>query len=306
MNDETERVTVGPDSIRVYGKIPKIPPNICGCGHHKSFHSCAGTGACWHAAFFIAICPCMTYVAIESAPDTSRKRSPLLVVIVILLVAILALLIGIATGHAQEIPSRVMLDAEGGSASGLGFRLPSLVFGTVLEMPITRRWEAQGSAKWSPDDKYITHDGNQAQIAGNALFWANNRVAFNGGIRFNRLWTSQFDKTAWNPVAGIVLRNNWQGAPGRLYLTYSFPTGCQWATSANPCRIQSNRESGVEGYSEFRFWPHWRIGFRMAWVHYADQSNPLQPSAGRRWHDTGTTAMVIRYLFRAEPGDASY
>lgn len=226
--------------------------------------------------------------------------------------------------HAQSIPAvkishpaTLMLDAEGGSASGLGFRLPSLVFGITAEKAWKARLEAQGSAKWSPDNKYITHDGNQVQVGALGLLWLTRgtrqnstwsptRLGITGAVRYSRLWTSAFDKSGWWPSVGIVLRDNWQGAPGRLYLSYTFATGCQWATAANPCAIQSNRESGVEGYQEFRFFSHWRWGYRMSWVHFADQSNPRQPSAGRTWHDTGTSALTVRYLFRAEPGDDPY
>lgn len=199
--------------------------------------------------------------------------------------------------------ARILATAEVGAASGLGYQAPHILAAFDVERPIGTRWEAQGRIAWSPDRKYITHNGETAQGAVSALFWPIQRVAVEGGLEYSHLWTSQFEKSAWFPFAGAVLRDSWYGSPGRLSVRYVFPTGCQWGVS---CVIQSNRLSGVEGFQEFRLWPHWRIGLRGGWWHFADQSNPLDQAAPRTWHNTGTVAMVVRYEFRAGSVDVAY
>lgn len=213
--------------------------------------------------------------------------------------------------------SRWLATAEIGSASGLGYRLPDSVFGLGFERPFymwapsrahTRengRWEAQGALNWSPDNKYVTGNGNQAQIAGKAMFWPIRRLALSAGDGFTRLWTSQFNKSSWTPTAGIVVRDRWFGLPGRAYFDYLFPTGCQWATAANPCVIQSNRTHGVKWYQEFRIYPHVRFGIRGSVLTFADQGNQNQPMP-RTWHTTGTIDIVLRYEFRAGSLDEAY
>jgi hypothetical protein len=167
------------------------------------------------------------------------------------------------------------------------------------------RWEAQGEAKWSPDRKYITNDGNEAVIDATGLFWVIPRLALSGQVRYNWLWTSQFDKQGWAPSAGFVARDRFLGYPGRFYLDYLFATGCQWATASNPCVIQSNRTHGIEFFQEVRQFRHWRVGIRGAWYSFANQGNPQQPMR-RVWNNTGTVYAVIRYEFRGGSVDESY
>jgi len=215
-------------------------------------------------------------------------------------IAILILLAAVAA-HASD--TRVLVDTEWGTASGLGYKLPHLAAGTTVEQPLGNHWEAQGEVSVSPDRKYITNDGKSAQAGATVLFWPIQRIGLTGGASYTRLWTSQFQKGELFPSAGIVVRDTLDGSPGRFYVRYLFPTGCQWGAD---CVIQSSRLSGVEGFQEFQVWPHWRIGFRGAWWRFAEQGNPLDRAAGRTWHNTGTAAMVIRYGFRGANSEASY
>ena len=209
-------------------------------------------------------------------------------------------------GSAPIGAARILATGEIGTASGLGYQLPHLSAGIDLEKPLGSHWEAQGGVSWSPDRKYLTGQGNAVRASASGLFWPIQDVAVTGGVEYSHLWAGAFQKSAWFPFAGAILRDGWYGSPGRFYVHYVFSAGCQWATAANPCTIQSNRISGVEGFQEFRLWPHWRFGIRGAWWHFADQSNPLDPAAGRVWHDTGTVAVVVRYEFRAGSVDESY
>jgi hypothetical protein len=218
-----------------------------------------------------------------------------------------------SVAHSQALPAgtspdaaRYLVDFQIGSASGLGYHLPDLSFGATVEKPVGTRWEAQGEVKYSPDRKYITNDGNEAQIGAMGLFWLNQTLALSFQARFSRLWTSQFKKTDFYPSAGVVLRDRWFGLPGRAYFDYVFPTGCQWATASNPCVIQSNRTSGIEGFQEFRQYGHWRVGIRAAWVNFANQGNPNDRAAGRVWNNTATVDAEIRYEFSRGSLDAAY
>ena len=203
--------------------------------------------------------------------------------------------------------TRTLVNIEGGSASGLGYDLPHLKFGLAIEKPLfspkTWRLEAQGEANWSPDRKIQLDSGNTLLLSGKQVFWLSRRIGSYGGAEYSHLWTSAYQKHAWLPSAGAVVRDSWYGNPGRFYIDYFFPTGCQWGSA---CPIQSNRASGIEAFQEFRTWRHWRIGGRVAWVHFASQSNPLRPDIPRIWSNTGTIAVVVRYEFRAESVDTPY
>lgn len=199
--------------------------------------------------------------------------------------------------------ARILADAEWGSEAGLGYKIPHILLGIGLEKPVGTRWEAQGGVFYSPDRKYITNDGQTAQATGKLLFWPIQRIGITGGLGYTHLWTAQFQKSAWEPSAGVVIRDSINHVPGRIYVAYVFPTGCQWGSS---CVIQSSRTHGIQGYEEFRPWTHWRLGIRAAWWRFAEQSNPLYPSLGRVWHNTGTLSMVVRYEFRAASVDTPY
>jgi hypothetical protein len=169
---------------------------------------------------------------------------------------------------------RLLLDMEIGSETSLGYKLPSTAFGPSLEIPVAKRMEFQASSAYSPDRKAITNDGNSLKVSGSAIGFANRQMGFVATIERNWLWTSQFDKSAWLPSAGVVIRND--GA-GRSYLTYVLPTGCVWATPSNPCKIQSNRLQGIEIRQDIRSASHIRWGFKVGFYRFCDQGNVILP-----------------------------
>jgi hypothetical protein len=183
---------------------------------------------------------------------------------------------------------RLVLDSEIGSAASLGYELPSTAFGPLMEVPLGNSWEVQILSLYSPDRKLITHDGQSLKLEGSAIRFLNGHIGVIGGLERDWLWTSQFGKKLLEPSAGTVLRNE---AIGRLYLTYLFPTGCVWATSGNPCTIQSNRLQGGEFRQEARLRSHLRLGFRGGVYHFCDQGDPKEPQAGRTCH-LGFTAYL--------------
>ncbi len=191
---------------------------------------------------------------------------------------------------------RLLLDTEVGSETQLGYNFPSISLGSSFEAPIANRFEIQSSWVYSPDHKTITNDGHLATLDSSAIFFVNKRMGFVGGMKHDWLWTSQFDKTASYPTAGIVLRNDYLGR-GRLYLRYVFPTGCVAATSSNPCKIQSNRLQGLTIRQEARSVSHVRWGIESGLYHFCDQGNPNEPEAGRHCHWGATALVLVRFEF---------
>jgi hypothetical protein len=207
----------------------------------------------------------------------------------------------------QEVPVdpyvRLLLDSEIGSNNQLGYEFPSIAIGPSIEIPLRSRFELQASAAYSPDKKFITNDGQSLRTKGGVVVWATPLVGLTSSVEGSWLWTSQFNKSGWLPSAGVVLRNEYFG-PGRLYISYLFPTGCVWATANNPCKTQSNRLQGVQIRPEFRASSHLRFGFEVGIYHFCDQSNPFAPSLGRTCHFAGTALATMRVEFhpRRKPG----
>jgi hypothetical protein len=189
---------------------------------------------------------------------------------------------------------RLLLDTEIGTETSLGYKLPSTAFGPSLEIPVAKRMELQLNSAYSPDRKAITNDGNSLKVSGSAIGFANQRMGLIATIERNWLWTSQFNKSAWLPSAGVVIRND--GA-GRSYVRYVFPTGCVWATPSNPCRTQSNRLQGIEIRQDIRSASHTRWGFRVGFYRFCDQGNPNEPQAGRKCHFAETALATLRFEF---------
>jgi len=210
---------------------------------------------------------------------------------------------------AQTVPAgkisatRWMLDTETGSEAGLGFKMPHISTGISFERPVTRRFELQGQVSYSPDKKYITNDGNSLKMKSTGLYWISPSLALTGSLRHSNLWTSQFNKSFWGPSGGIAIREDLTGYPGRIYLEYLLPTGCQWGAS---CPIQSNRIQGAEIYWESLMGSHIRVGFRFGFYHFLDQGSPLSPDIPRTGHVTGTSLIILRYDFRRMSLDDLY
>jgi len=205
---------------------------------------------------------------------------------------------------------RLLLDMEMGSQTSLGYKFPSISVGPSIEIPVAKRFEFQASGTFSPDKKEITDDGKLAGGSGSFITFATQRVGFIATLERSWLWTSQFDKVAWYPSAGVVLRNDYFGY-GRLYVTYTFPTGCQWATAGNACSIQSNRLQGLTVRQDVRSRSHMRWGLQSGLYRFCDESNPNEPQTGRKCHWGATALAIIRFEFhcgnkpRITPADAT-
>jgi hypothetical protein len=216
-----------------------------------------------------------------------------LFVLIVLLAATL-----LPAARADENPTdqraRLLLDSEIGGAGSLGFKFPATSFGPAVEIPIRDRFEFQSTALYSPSRKLITNDGNALDVSAAAIAFATSRVGIIAKMEHTSLWTSQFEENAWVPSAGAVVRNDYFG-PGRLYVTYVFPTGCVWATSSNPCNIQSKRLQGMDIRQDARLGAHKRWGVDFGMYHFCDQSNQNEPAVGRRCH-FGASAMITMSL----------
>ncbi len=217
----------------------------------------------------------------------------------ILAVAIMSLIFcPVARSQEQFADSRprLLLNTMIGSESSLGYDFPSVSFGPSLEIPVKKRFEFQLSGAYSPDKKNITHNGELASVSGSALAFANRRIGFIAKVERGWLWTSQFDKAALFPSAGIVIRNDYFGH-GRLYMTYTLPTGCVWATPNVPCKIQSNRLQGITLHQDFRSPSNTRWGFETGFYNFCNEANPNQPNTGRNCRWGATARAVVGFEF---------
>jgi hypothetical protein len=213
------------------------------------------------------------------------------------LLAIAALTLpGRAQENAVDPRPRLLLDSEIGSAASLGFKLPATAFGPAIEVPFASHFELQSAALYSPDRKLITNDGNALNLSATALGFVTSRIGIVGKLEHASLWTSQFEENSWAPSAGVVIRHNYLG-PGRLYVSYIFPTGCVWAASSNPCALQSKRLQGVDLRQDARFGSHQRWGFDFGLYHFCDQANPNDPQTGRRCHIGGSAMVTFSFEF---------
>ena len=196
-----------------------------------------------------------------------------------------------------------LFDIETGSEAGLGFKMPHLATGFGVEQSVGKHYELQGRVAYSPDKKYITNDGSALKMMGTGLYWINQSFALTGTLRHSDLWTSQFVKSSWAPSAGIAIREFGFGYPGRIYLGYLFPTGCEWGPR---CPIQSYRTQGAEIYWETRIAPHVRLGILYGFYHLLTQSNELRPDIPRTGEVTGDVLVTVRYELRRGSMDKMY
>jgi hypothetical protein len=199
--------------------------------------------------------------------------------------------------------TRWMLETETGSESSFGFKLPHVGVGFSAERPVAKHFELQALVSYSPDKKYITNDGNSLKFNGTGLYWITRGFALTGGLHHSNLWTSQFNKSSTAPSAGVAFREAIGGLPGRIYLGYLFPTGCQWGSS---CPIQSSRTKGVEFYWETRMSSHFRMGVEMGIYHFLSQSNQFRPDIPRIGSFGGITLLTLKYEFHRGDMDKLY
>jgi hypothetical protein len=188
---------------------------------------------------------------------------------------------------------RLLIGADFGLQNQLGY-FPTATLSTGFEVPIGHRFELQTISNYAIARKFITGDGQSAHLGGSLIAWTTNRVGLFGSVEQSWLWTSQFDKSNLFPSVGIVLRGHSLG-PGRIYLSYLIPTGCVWATSSNPCKIQSNQLQGFQFRKEGRLKSRlrWLLGFSV--LHFCDQANPYEPQTGRNCHMALTGSGGFRF-----------
>ena len=202
----------------------------------------------------------------------------------------------------------VFLDADVGIRAELGFLPPSSDFGMSFELPVQfdKPIEIQGAASFSPDRKKITGDGHSITATAKAIYWINPRIGAFGEAGYGRLWTSQFDEGGGvQPTFGGVIRTHYF-YPGRLYISYSIPTGCVWATATNPCQLQSKRLQGFTFRQEFQFRPHIRWGIEAGAYHFCAQGNPEDPAAGRECLWAGTELLFVRFQLPGQRRSGAY
>jgi hypothetical protein len=208
-----------------------------------------------------------------------------------------------ALSPSKQPATRWFLEFATGTSSGLGYKLPHLAVGAGFERPVGRRVEFQGEFSYSPDKKYITNDGNSIRMNGRAIVWANARLGITAEAEQAYLWTSQFNKSGVGPAIGVVIREHFEDLPGRFYLSYLLPTGCQWGPN---CKIQSNRDQGPQWYWEHRMWPHFILGLRGGFRRILNQSNPLEPSIARTREWSGFVHVIMRFPFPPTDVEQAY
>ena len=181
-----------------------------------------------------------------------------------------------------------------------------------MERPLSERLEAQAAIKFSPDPKLITDNGRSLVASARAIVWANRYFGATGEASYSRLWTSQFNKTAWLPAPGIVFRLKFLGNPTRMYLDYLIPTG-----SIDTHGIESSRIEGPEYYAESRLASMgpvtMRLGFKLNAYHFFEQGNPQcdgtfggSATCPRTGRSTAVTALTLRFEWMKDASNTLY
>jgi hypothetical protein len=197
--------------------------------------------------------------------------------------------------------TRWLLDSEVGTYAGLGFKPPHTAFGTSIERPLSQRLEAQATIRFSPDPKLITNDGDSFVASARGIVWASRHFGATGQASYSRLWTDEFDKTAWLPAPGVVFRLKFLGNPTRMYLDYVIPAG-----NIDNHGIESSRLQGPEYYVESRLANigpvTMRFGLKWNVYHFLEQGNPQcdgtfggPATCPRTGHTTGVAALTLRF-----------
>ena len=199
------------------------------------------------------------------------------------------------------LSSQLNLGASIGNARSLGYKFPSTDFNVDGVFPIKGRVELSAGATYSPDHKYLTNDGNQLGVGATAVLWPTHRFGLEYSYDYSWLWTSQFSKSGRNFTPAVVIHDSLDGQPGRLYVGYILPSGCVWATSSNPCTIQSGRLQGVSVGQTVQMSPRTAFSISTDVVHFCDQSNPNAPSIPRTCHIGGDMYISLWFRFSRAP-----
>jgi hypothetical protein len=203
------------------------------------------------------------------------------------------------TGEAPTI--QFLLDS--GIGYEPGYQFPSVAVGASVELPISDRVELQGKISYTPTKAFVASNRDRLGATGGALFWITQRFAATAFLERGHVWASQYNLKGWGPSVGIVVRERWHGSPGRLYLSYVIPTGCQWGPN---CLIQSSRTTGGKITWDHRVFPHWRFGAELGLYRSLNQGNPLDPMAGRTSQSIWDGHIVSRFEFPSSRLDEFY
>lgn len=196
--------------------------------------------------------------------------------------ACLLVLVFVASSHAQTEQTgaaptvQFLLDTQ--IAHEPGYNFPTVKVGVSAELPISTRFELQGGISYTPTKAFVANTGDSLGATSGGVFWITRRFAATAFLERGHVWTSQYNLKGWGPLVGIVIREHSHDSPGRLYLSYVIPTGCQWGPN---CLIQSSRTMGGRINWDHRVLVHWRFGAEFGLYRALNQGNPLDPAAGR-------------------------
>jgi hypothetical protein len=204
-----------------------------------------------------------------------------------------------STGAAPTM--QLLLDSQVGRDPR--YRFPSVKVGVSFELPVSAHIELQGGMSYTPTKPFIGINGDSLGMTGGGVFWITRRFAATTFLERGHLWTSQSNLRGWGPLVGIAIREHTHDSPGRLYLSYVIPTGCQWGGS---CLIQSSRTTGARMNWDHRVLVHWRFGFEFGLYRTFDQRDPLNPGAGGTNQVTADAHIVSRFEFPSSRLDELY
>lgn len=218
--------------------------------------------------------------------------------------------------------SRLLSDIQFGDFTVFGLGATSLGWGLGGELPLGpslkaggRRFEYQPSFAVLVGPKISYWNGSlesqqNLEVNNQGLIWMIRRLAAAGGYQYASYWAEgvtlqnvgyTIRRAGWVPNLGGVIRDTLLGRPGRVYASYIFPTGCQWATPSNPCVVQSPRTRGIEMMQEVRGSTYLRIGAELALVRYDDPSAPSVPAIPRIGHTAVYGTIHLKFEWPASP-----
>lgn len=183
------------------------------------------------------------------------------------------------TASAQDSPvalsygTRWILNTQYGSLPLFGVNSAATSFGPAVEHSISNTIEVQANLSVTPSvavNATTTSTGHSFGLGGAGIGWINERLGLSLGVQQSWLWASKFSASAWNPSLGMVLRDYFH-RPGRLYVSYLFPTGCSGGSS---CPTPLSRMQGVQSMQEFRLWRHFRLGLQGGVYHFCSEGAP--------------------------------
>lgn len=199
---------------------------------------------------------------------------------------------------ALDYRARWMFDTKYGSLPLFGFNSGATSFGPAVEYPITNNLELQGNLSVTPSQPITGGTGHSFLMAGTGIGWINERFGLSLGVQQSWLWASHFSASAWNPSLGTALRDYFR-RPGRLYVSYLFPTGCSVGPS---CPTPLTRMQGVQSTQEIRLWRHFRLGLQGGVYHYCNEN-----AMGLRVCKFSPAGQVImRFEFSESDASAAY